>query len=76
MTTLTIPKELTRERELVAVPLKNYKEFLERQKRIKSRREFNSSTAERKALLRARKNIVRGNYLTLEELRNALGAKN
>ena len=70
-----IPKELAKEKNLVAVPRRNYEEFLTWQKRIKSARTFKPTAAEKKTLLRSRKNVAKGNYLTLEELKNALGIK-
>lgn len=75
MAVVTIPKELLKEKNLVAVPRKNYEEFLAWQKKIKSVRIFKPTAAERKALLRGRKNFAEGKYMTLEELRDALGIK-
>ncbi|MBI4599490.1 hypothetical protein HY732_01045 [Candidatus Uhrbacteria bacterium] len=76
MSTITIPQELLKEKRLVAIPHKTYEDFLDWQKMIKSQRTFNPTSAEKKSLLRARKNIVKGNYLTLAELRDALGIEN
>ena len=76
MTTITIPQELTQNRNLVAVPKVAYEEFLAWQRRTKSARTFKPTPAERKALARARKNLVKGEYLTLSELNHALGIDN
>lgn len=76
MPTITIPKELATEKKLVAIPYKTYADFLEWQRKLKSRHEFNPTLREKKALLRARKNLSRGAYKTLTEVRDALGNKN
>ena len=72
MTTITIPKELTKNQELVAVPKNAYKEFLDWLKKEKSARTFKPTKADLKTLERGRKNLAKGNYITLEELDNEL----
>ncbi len=62
MTTITIPKALTKDANLVAVPRATYEEFLAWQKRVKSRKTFAPTAAERKVLARARRNFARGRY--------------
>ena len=72
MATLTIPKEFAERKDLVAVPRETFEQFVAWQKRIKSRKTFAPSAADKKALARARKNRARGSYLTLHELRRSL----
>ena len=72
MATLTIPKEFAERNDLVAVPRETFEQFVAWQKRIKSRKTFVPSAADKKALAKARKNRARGNYLTLHELRRSL----
>jgi len=73
MATITVPNELAKSKDLVAVPRNTYEEFLAWLKRIKSAKTFKPTKAELKALARGRKNFARGNYVTLEELQNELG---
>lgn len=73
MTTITIPKALTKDTNLVAVPRATFEEFLSWQKRMKSRRSFTPTAQERKVLARGRKNFSRGKYVTLDELEHELG---
>ena len=68
MTTITIPKALANDKNLVAVPRATYEEFLAWQRRLKSRRTFVPTARELKALARGRKNFARGKYVTLDEL--------
>ncbi|MDP3784480.1 MAG: hypothetical protein Q8R12_00120 [bacterium] len=73
MATITVPSELAKSKDLVAVPRHTYEEFLAWLKRIKSAKTFKPTKAELQALVRGRKNLARGNYVTLEELENELG---
>lgn len=73
MSTITLPETIAKTGELVAVPRDAYEDFLAWQKRVKSVRTFKPTAAEKKALARARKNLARGDYLTLTELRHELG---
>ena len=73
MTTITIPKELVKNKELIAVPRHLYDEFIEWQEKIKSVRTFKPTTAQKKDLIRARKNYAEGKYITLAQLEHELG---
>lgn len=73
MATITIPKELAQDKNLIVVPEVVYGEFLAWQRRMKSVRTFKPTSAEKKALARARKNLAKGKYLTLSDLKHALG---
>ena len=72
MATISIPKSFSRTDNLVAVPRTTYEEFLAWQKRVKSRKTFVPTAAERRALARSRKNFARGKYITLEQLEHEL----
>lgn len=76
MTTITIPKKIDKNQELVVIPKKAFEEFLAWQKKIGSIKTFTPTASERKALARARKNLAKSEYLTLDELRKSLGIKN
>ena len=78
MTTLTIPKELTKEKDLVVIPKRVYLKFLSMQKKAtepihdlpkppKKIVYFTPTTRELKILKKARKNLAEGKYLTLDE---------
>ena len=66
---MTIPKNITKGAELVILPRKEYERLLT--SRLVP--EFRPSAAEKKDLARARKNRVRGNFLTIYELKGKLG---
>jgi len=72
MPTITFPKELIKDKNLIAIPSDIYHEFLVWQKKIKSTKTFKPTQAEKKALAQARKNLANGKYLALEELKNEL----
>ena len=75
MPTITIPKQIKKEEELVAIPRDAYEEFLDWQKKIKSAKTFRPTLAEKKALARARKNLAQGKFMTIEELQHGLEIK-
>lgn len=72
MATITIPKKITKGEELVVIPRKEYEELLE----LKKIPEFQPTSAQKKALTRARKNRQKGNFLTFNELKQKLGFTN
>lgn len=72
MTTITVPKELSQEKNLIAVPRTTYEEFLVWQKKVKSVKTFKPTVTLKKALARARKNLAQGKYFTLTELEHEL----
>ncbi len=69
MTTVTIPHKL-KEDDLIAIPRKEYEEFLELRKAIPL---VELTPSEKRDLKRARKEYARGEYLTLDQLENELG---
>jgi len=75
MTTITIPKELIKEEELVIIPRRKYEEFLRFQP-LKKNKEFMITVFQKKRLEKARKNLAEGKYLTMHELKRKLGTKN
>ncbi len=72
MATITVPKELGKNKDLVAVPRKSYEAFLAWQKKVKSKKTFAPTADEKKAAGRAKENFARGNYTTPEKLRHEL----
>ena len=69
--TITIPKELARTGDLVLVPRKDYEDYLSY--RLRNVKTFKPTAAEKKALARARRNFEKGNFMTLDEFRHAVG---
>lgn len=76
MTTVIIPKELGKEKDLIAVPRPVYEEFLVWQKKAKSVKTYTPTPGEKKMLARARRNFAEGNYFTWEEVKYELGLDN
>lgn len=72
MNVVTIPRALRKEKNLIAVPRNTYEEFLAWQKKNKSMKTFIPTASEKRSLARARKNFLRGNYVTLEKIQNEL----
>ena len=73
MATIVIPKELSRNQDLIAVPRSIYEEFMAWQNKIKSIKTFKPTKTDKKILARARKNRLKGDFLTLDELKQKLG---
>lgn len=69
MSTMTIPKKITKGDELVVLSRQEYEKLLTVRKII----EFNPTNREKKDLARARKNRKEGKVLTLHELKQNLG---
>lgn len=76
MTTITIPKEIAKNKDLIAIPRSIYEDFLDWQKKIKSVKTFTLSAKQKKILEKSRGELKKGNYLTIDELRHKLGIKN
>jgi len=73
MTTITIPKELSKKGELVIIPRTEYEEFL--RFRLKKIEEVIMTPLQKRMLERARRNLSRGKFLTIYELKQKLGIK-
>ena len=70
--TITIPKELTHGTDdLVAVPRREYEEFLRH--RVQHESEVELTKAEKKHNAEARKRMAAGKFLTIGELEQELG---
>ena len=69
MPTITIPKNLIKNDDLVILPRKEYERLLI----ARLIPEFQPTTAEKKDLARARKNRAQGSFLTFNELKHKLG---
>ena len=72
MNTITIPKNLIKNDDLVILPRKEYERLLV----ARLIPEFQPTMAEKKDLARARKNRAQGNFLTINELKLKLGFTN
>ena len=75
MSTIIGFRQFIKEKHLVVVPQKTYEDFLKWQRAVKSKREVKMTASEKRALIRGRKNIAQGKYVTLEQLRHELGIK-
>lgn len=69
MTTITIPKELIKEKELVLVPRKEYEALLE----LKKTKEFAPTISQKKALKKAENNLKKRKTLPYHEVAQKLG---
>lgn len=70
--TVTIPTKLTSGKELVVIPKEEYEALVE----LKNIYEFQPTSAQKKALVRARKNRKDGKVLTLGQFKQSLGFTN
>ena len=72
MTTITLSRKLTKENEdLVAIPRKEYEEFL--RLRLERFPEVRLTPTQKKHIEEARREMAKGNFLTLDELKQKLG---
>lgn len=72
MTTLTIPRKITKGEELIVIPKKEYEEFSQWRKIVKI---FIPTKAQKRDLKKAREEYRKGNYLTINELKRKLEIK-
>ena len=72
MNTITIPKKVAAQGDLVVMPRKEYEALLE----LKRFKEFSSTATQKKALLRAEQNLRKGKTVSYNELVKKLGATN
>ena len=73
MATITIPKNLIKNDDLVIIPRKEYEEFYQWKETAKLFKTFTPTAAQKRDLARARKNRNQGNFLTIDELKHKLG---
>ena len=71
MTTITIPKKLAQKDDLVVVPRGEYEALLH----FRKVKEFEPTTAQKKALIRAEANFKKNRTLSYNELIEKLGFK-
>ena len=71
MNTITIPRRMMARDDLVIVSRKEYEDLLRRCLRKTS--EVELTPLQKRKLVQARKNMARGNYLTIDELERKLG---
>lgn len=70
MTTITIPSKTGKVKELIAIPRKEYEEYLSLRKVIPV---VKMTPAEKREWERAKLDYKQGKYVTLEELQHELG---
>lgn len=70
---ITIPKQFTKQGELVVIPRKDYEEFLNLQRSIKTFKTFRATRDQKRDLRNARKDFAQGKYITFKELKDGLG---
>lgn len=70
MATITIPNNITKQDELIAVPRKIYEELIEFKKAMAPT--YKPTKAELQALERSRKNFKEGKFIEWTKLRNEL----
>lgn len=66
---ITIPKALAKRGDLVLIPKEEYEELMQ----LRKIKEFTPTPAQKRALLRARKNRAAGRVLSLHALERELG---
>lgn len=72
MTTITIPKKITKGEELVIIPKKEYEEFSSWRKMVKI---FIPTEVQKRDLKKAREDYKKGNYFKIDELKRKLEIK-
>lgn len=72
MSTITIPKKMTKKGDLVVIPREEYEALLE----SKKTREFEPTAVQKKALANAENNLRKGKSLSYNELAKKLGFTN
>ena len=74
MATITIPKKLIKNDDLIIIPRKEYEELLDF--RLKKIQEVELTPIQKQALFQARKNLSKGKFLTIYELKQKMGITN
>lgn len=74
MTTLTIPKQLTKGDELVVIPRREYEVFSEWREAFGPMKEFTYTSAQKRVLKQARADYRRGKFLTHYEFKRTMAA--
>ena len=80
MPTITIPKTLIKEKELVIIPRKEYEAFLQLKKfkktYIRKHEEIKLTPYQKSIFKKAERRIASGEFYTINELKSKLGIKN
>ena len=76
MATITIPKNLIKNDDLVVIPRKEYEEFYQWKKTAKLFKTFTPTATQKRDLARAREDYKQKKYLTLDEFKHRLAIKN
>ena len=69
MATITIPENIAHGQDLIAIPRKEYEVL----KKLRKPAEFVATPVQKRALVQAERNLVRGNTLSYHELVRKLG---
>lgn len=72
MTTLTIPKQLTKGEELVVIPRAEYEKFSEWRETFQHMKEFTPTRAQKRDFKRAMAEYRAGKFLTADEFRRSM----
>ena len=75
MQTITIPQSLTRTGELIVVPKREYEELRELQREFRAVPIAQMTAGERRALRAGQRQIARGDYYSLDELKQRLARR-
>ena len=73
MTVVTIPEEITKNKELIAIPRQEYEAFSKWQKMFRT---FKSNAKDKSELKRSRADYKAGRFMPINELRQKLAGKN
>ena len=73
MAIITIPRKVTKGKELVVLHREEYEEYARWKKAVETHRTFKPKKAELRDLARAREEYRRGKTMTLHELKQKLG---
>lgn len=76
MTTITIPKNLIKNDDLIIIPRREYEEFYQWKETAKLFKTFAPTTVQKKDLKKSRDDYKQKKYLTLDELKRKLAIKN
>ena len=76
MATITIPKNLIKNDDLIIIPRKEYVEFYQWKETAKLFKTFTPTAAQKRDLKKAREDYKQKKYITLDEFKRRLGIKN
>ncbi|MBI5798363.1 MAG: hypothetical protein HZB10_00320 [Candidatus Yonathbacteria bacterium] len=76
MNTITIPKNLIKNNDLVVITRKEYEEFYQWKEVAKLFKTFTPTVSEKRGLKKAREDYKKKKYFTLHEFKQQLAAKN